>query len=48
MSRVIVNKNRLLRALSKLALNVSRDGTFTRSLGNVPQCLSLFVTKYQV
>jgi len=34
-SRDIFNQTRLLRALSNLALNVSRDGASTTSLGKV-------------
>jgi len=38
MSRDIFNQTRLLRALSNLTLNVSRDGESTTSLGNLCQC----------
>jgi len=37
MSRDIFNQTRLLRAPSNLALNVSRDGAATTSLGNLGQ-----------
>ena len=40
MSRDIFNQIRLIRALSNLALNVSRDGASTTSLGNLVQCFT--------
>jgi len=44
-SRDIFNWIRLLRALSSLTLNVSRDGASTTSLGNLGQCLTTLSVK---
>jgi len=44
-SRDIFSYGRLLRALSNLALNVSRDGASTTSLGNLSQCFSTLIVK---
>jgi len=44
-SRDIFNQTRLLRALSNLALNVSRDGASTASLGNLFQCFTTLIVK---
>ena len=40
-SRDIFNQTRFLRAPSNLALNVSKDGASTTSLGNLFQCFTL-------
>jgi len=45
MSRDIFNQTRLLRALSNLTLNVSRDGALTTSLSNLFQCFTTFMVK---
>jgi len=46
MSRDVFNMiRRLLRALSNLALNVSRDGALATSLGNLYQCSIIHVVK---
>ncbi|KAK4807355.1 hypothetical protein QYF61_014886 [Mycteria americana] len=45
MSRDSFNQSRLLRAPSSLALNVSRDGASTSSLGNPGQCLTTLSVK---
>lgn len=39
-------KSRRLRAPSKLALNVSKDGAFTTSLGNLCKCLTTLSSPY--
>jgi len=44
-SRDIFNYTRLLRAPSNLALNVSRDGDSTTSLGNIFQCFTTLIVK---
>jgi len=44
-SRNIFNQTRLLRALSNLAVNVSRDGASTASLGNLFQCFTSLTVK---
>ena len=41
----IFNQTRLLRAPSSLALNVSRDGASTTSLGNLSQCFTTLTVK---
>ena len=46
MSCDISNWIRLLRAPSNLALNVSRNGASTTSLGNLVQCLTTLIVKY--
>jgi len=45
MSRDIYHYIRLLRALSNLTLNVSRDGASTTSLGNPFQCFNTLMVK---
>ena len=45
MSRDIFKKSRLLRAQSKLTLNVSRDGACTTSLGILCQCFTTLIVK---
>jgi len=45
MSRDIFNSVRLLRALSNLTLNVSRDGASTTSLGTLAQCFITLIVK---
>lgn len=45
MCRDVFNYMRLLRALSNLTLNVSRDGTFTLSLGNLFWCFISLIMK---
>jgi len=44
-SRDIFNQTRLLRALSNLALNVSKDEASTTSLGNLCQCFITLIIK---
>jgi len=44
-SKDIFNQTRLLRAPSNLALNVSRDGASTTSLGSLFQCLTTLIKK---
>jgi len=46
MSRDIFNYIKLLRAPSKLTLNVSRVGASTTSLGKVFQCFTTLIVKY--
>ena len=45
MSRDIFHYTRLLKALSNLALNTSREGASTASLGNLFQCLASLIVK---
>ena len=45
MSRDIINSTRLLRALSNLILNVSRDGASTTSLGNMCHRFTTLIVK---
>jgi len=41
----IINQTRLLRAPSNLALDVSRDGALTTSLGNLGEGFTTFIIK---
>ena len=43
MNRDTYSYIRVLRALSNLALSVSRDGAAATSLGNLCQCLTTFL-----
>jgi len=45
MCRVANHQTRLPRATSSLALNASRDGASTTSLGNLFQCVDLLMQK---
>jgi len=45
MGRDTFYQNRLLKAPSSLALNTSREGTSTASLGNLCQCLTTLIVK---
>jgi len=45
MSRDIFHYTRLLRAPSSLALNTSREGASTASLGNLFQCFTTIMVK---
>ena len=45
MCRVVNHQTRLPRATSSLALNASRDGASTTSLGNLFQCVTTLCVK---